>query len=69
MLVLNTGTTPFIVDDNGTIVAGGERADVDRNSDRVQWGLESGRLLEVLSPASTQPAPTTAAPPSSEEQS
>jgi hypothetical protein len=42
--VVNTLSTPYVVDDEGHILAGWERNDVDEESQRAQHGVLTGQL-------------------------
>ena len=53
--VVNARRTPFIVDDVGHVLGGGERAQLDPTVERVAAGLKSGHLLAVDSPTSKAP--------------
>lgn len=48
--VLNTATTRYVVDDDGKVLAGRERGQVDDRQTRVAAGLASGRLVKVEGP-------------------
>jgi hypothetical protein len=47
LTVVNTRTTPYIVDGEGHLLAGGERGQVDDTEPRVQRALDAGILLTV----------------------
>ena len=55
--VVNAQRTPFIVDDLGHVLGGGERAQLDPTVERVAAGLKSGHLLAVDTPAAVKPLP------------
>jgi hypothetical protein len=69
LTVVNTRGTPYVIDDDGHILAGYERGDVDDSNDRVARALTSGVFLKVetggagtsnRSTATPDPAPTAA---------
>lgn len=49
--VVNTRTTPYIVDEEGHLLAGGERGQVDDTNPRVQRALDAGVFLRTDPPS------------------
>lgn len=54
--VVNTRTTPYIVDQEGRLLEGSSRGQVDDSSDRVKRALASGIFVKVDPPAAAPPA-------------
>jgi hypothetical protein len=53
--VINSGLTAYVVDDDGHVIAPGERLTVDGGGQRAQHGVLAGHLRVVAPPAPSEP--------------